>query len=122
MNSPVPLLKLYTKDPVNKYMGYIEINAHKFWIDDLNAFYSEMGYTNEMQLNGVMPDEYIWETFVRHQDNRNCHSCYQLHILSYLFKFSNSFNNSYGHKCTEWIAAEMELRAACTVENCKDRL
>ena len=121
MNQSIPLFKFHTKDPANRFKGFIELNNEKFWIEDLDKFYAEFGYTDEMQLSGVLPDEYIWDTFVRHKENRNCQSCYQLHIITFLFKFSTDFFQKHGHNSGDWLAAEAKKRAACTVEICNDR-
>jgi len=121
MNRSVPIFKFHAKDPANRHMGFIEFNNEKFWIYDLNKFYGELGYTHEMQLDGVMPDEYVWDTFVRHKATRNCQSCYQLHIISFLFKYSAVFYQKHGHEGGDWLASEAEKRAACRVEHCRDR-
>jgi hypothetical protein len=119
MNNCVPLFKLRTKDPTNRYKAYIEFSNDKFRIFDMNTFYSEMGYTEEMRLNGVLPDEYIWETFVK--ESRHSHCCYQLHIMSFLCKFSTDFLQKYAHKCRDWLATEETMKASCPEEGCRER-
>jgi hypothetical protein len=121
MNNTVPLFKLRTKDPTDKNKAYIEVSNDKFQIFDMNTFYNEMGYSDEMRLNGVLPDEYIWETFVKNKDNRHSHSCYQLHIMSFLCKFSTDFVQKYDLKCRDWLAAEETMKASCADESCSDR-
>jgi hypothetical protein len=87
----------------------------------MNTFYREMGYTDDMRLSGVLPDEYIWETFVNLRDNSHTHYCYQLHIMSFLCKFSTDFIQKYGNKCIDWLASVDRKDASCTVESCCDR-
>jgi hypothetical protein len=117
MNNSIPLFKL-RNDPTNKHRSFIEFNGEKFSIADMNTFYREMGYTDDMRLQGVMPDEYIWETFVSQKDNRHVDSCYQLHIMSYLCKFSTDFVQKYGHMCGDLLSAEAIMKASCTAESC----
>lgn len=87
--------------------------------NSMDEFYKEFGYTLEMAKNGVLPEEFIWETYFRHPD-RNCDACYQLHMIEYLLKHADEFAKKYGHECDNWIAAHAEARAACQ-SGCADK-
>jgi len=122
MENNIPLLKFYHKDPANGHLGYICITNgdEKYWIDDLNEFYSTFGDVDQMRKNGVMPEEFILDTFVNHQA-RNCQSCYQLHLIQYLVKHSDTFLNKFGEQLEEWINTYSTERITCTVLDCADK-
>lgn len=118
MPKKIPQLKFRNKSPKVKSFGCVELSdevIHK--IVDLNIFYAGFGYKPEMAQNGIMPDEFIWDTYFRYSD-RNCASCYQLHMIEYLLKNSESFAKEYGHECDHWIDAHAKKRAACKIKEC----
>ena len=85
----------------------------------MDEFYKEFGYTLALAKAGILPEEFMWETFFRHS-GRNCDACYQLHMIEYLLKFADDFAKKYGHECDNWITAHAEARAACKFE-CADK-
>lgn len=85
----------------------------------MDEFYKEFGYTLELAKRGILPEEFIWETYFRHPD-RNCAHCYQLHMIEYLLKYADAFAKKYGHDCDNWIAVHAEARAACK-SGCADK-
>ena len=87
-------------------------------ITDLNEFYKYLGYNSEAALKGILPDEFIWETYIK-DGIKNCASCYQLHIIDYLFRYSATFTKKYGKECQKLIAPHTAEKAACGVKECK---
>jgi hypothetical protein len=77
-------------------------------IDDMDKFYETMGYTHEMQLQGVLAEEFIWEEYV--SSSAPLTACYQKHIIEYMLKNSPSFKEKYGEQCASWIADHANAR------------
>ena len=108
MRSQVPYLRYRPKDPSNRHFGFVEVDGeivHK--VNDLNAFYEAFGYIDDMRKQGVLPEEFIWEEYVK-DSAENHTACYQIHLVEYLIKYSDIFRRKYGVQCVEWLAAHAE--------------
>jgi hypothetical protein len=108
MPNHIPHIKYRSKDPSNRHFGIIEIEGnivHR--VEDLNAFYEAFGYIADMRKQGVLPEEFIWEEYVR-DSVENHTACYQIHIVEYLIKHSDTFRKKYGAQCENWIVAHAE--------------
>jgi hypothetical protein len=122
MTDKTPYFKFHIKSSANKFIGRIELQGEVIHeISDFSEFYNACGYTKSMAKKGILPDDYIWETFFQHSD-RKCTSCFQLHIIEYLLKYSDTFTKKFRHKCDELIEIHAKKRKACAIENCKDRI
>jgi hypothetical protein len=97
---------------VRIYMGDQFIHA----VENLEKFYGFFGFTNEMALAGKLPDEYIWETYVKGKPSDSKY-CLQIHFINYLLNDSKEFREKYQEKCKEWIKAHVEKISAARV-NC----
>jgi len=118
MNSKIPNFKYRLNSPVIKSFGIIELDnvlIHK--VTNHSEFYACLGYHSDLAKQGILPEEFVWETYFRHS-NRTCNSCYQLNIINYLLKNSPSFAKQYFAECEEWIATLTERIALCNVEVC----
>jgi len=121
MTDNIPHFKFHIKSSANRFCGRIELKGEVIHtISDFGEFYSACGYGKSMAKMGILAEDYIWETFFKH-DERNCTSCFQLHVIEYLFRYSDSFTKKFRHKCDEFIEAHVEKRAACSVLDCNDR-
>ncbi len=121
MTDKIPHFKFHIKSSANKFKGRIELKGEVIHeISDFGEFYRACGYTKSMAKKGVLPDDYIWETFFQNTD-RNCTSCFQLHLIEYLLKYSDTFTKKFRHKCDELIEAHAEKRKACFFEPCGDK-
>jgi len=112
MQRPIPRFKYRTRESANKKFGCIEVEGevvHK--IEDLNEFHKAFGYTSDMANAGILPDEFIWEEYIKDKA-ASCAACYQLHIIEYLLKHSATFFQKFGERYDDWIAAHAEARAA----------
>lgn len=95
-------------------------------INELNDFYSVFGYTDEMNKNGIMADEFIWDEYIRSDPNQFS-DCVQMHLIEYLNNYSMTFRSAYGNVCKGWMTEhakarkeKRELCIACKIENgCK---
>ena len=121
MTDKIPHFKFHLKSSANRFKGRIELQGEVIHeISDFGEFYNTCGYTKSMMKKGILPDDYIWETFFKNSE-RNCTSCFQLHIIEYLLKYSDNFTKKFRHKCDELFEMHAEKRKACSVENCADK-
>ena len=120
MRNKIPHFNYRNKSQATKYYGCIEMeNETIHSIVDLDSFYKQFGYNIELAKQGILPDEFIWDTFFKNSD-RNCFGCYQMKMLEYLLKHSLTFTNTYGQECEKWIASYAEARAKCGFADCAD--
>lgn len=89
-------------------------------ITDLNEFYKYLGYSEEIALCGTLPEEFVWETYFKNTI-KNCASCYQLHIIDFLLRYSKTFTKKYGKQCHRLITPHTASKAQCTITTCKAR-
>jgi hypothetical protein len=89
-------------------------------ITDLNEFYKYLGYSERIALSGVLPDEFVWKTYFK-DSVENCASCYQLHIIDFLLRYSKTFAKKYGSQCQKLITPHTALKAQCSATACKAR-
>ena len=86
-------------------------------IENLDDFYSAFGYTTDIAISGILPEEFIWEAYIR-DNSLTFTECLQVHLIEYLFKHSDSFRNRYGAESRGWIAAHIrtisEKGVTCT--------
>ena len=87
----VPNLKYIQPSNSNNHIGYIKYDEEFIYpIKDLAEFYKELGYTKELSFAGVLPDEFIWDTY-RNNLAREYIGCLQLLLINYLSKHSDTF-------------------------------
>jgi hypothetical protein len=120
MQNKIPHFNYRNKSQATRYFGCIESEYETIHsIVDLDAFYKQFGYTIELAKQGVLPDEYIWDTYFKNSE-RDCFCCYQLKMLGYLLKYSLNFANTYGHECDKWITTYSEAKAQCNFADCAE--
>lgn len=121
MTNKIPHFNFRNKSQATKYFGCIETGTEIIHsILDLDTFYKQFGYTINLAKQGILPDEFIWDTYFKNSE-RSCFSCYQLKMLEYLLKHSLTFANTYRNECDNWIATYAEARANCNFADCVDR-
>jgi hypothetical protein len=121
MTDKIPHFKFHIKTSANKFSGRIELKGEVIHtITDFGEFYNACGYTKGMAKKGILPDDYIWETFFQNT-GKNCTSCFQLHLIEYLLKYSETFTKKFRHKCDELIEVHAENRKSCSVDLCVDK-
>jgi len=99
----------YTPSRISKgHAAWIEMDGQPIHeIKNLDAFYTELGYTAEMRMAGVVPDEFIWDEYTK--DNRTSYaSCLQMHLIEYLVKNSIGFLGEYGNQYKTWFDNHIE--------------
>ncbi len=96
----------YTPQRISSgYVTCIEMDGlpiHK--IKNLDAFYKEFGYTENIRKNGVLPDEFIWDEYTK----GNHSACLQMHIIEYLTKNCATFISEYGDQYQNWFDEHIE--------------
>jgi hypothetical protein len=88
----------------SKQSGYIDTDGvmqHR--IKNLDEFYSALGYTADINKTGLLPDEFIWEEYIK-DGAVNTTAFLQNNIIKYLSKHSDSFIKKYGEKYESWYA------------------
>jgi len=108
----IPHFKHCYRDASSKHHEFIEADGeliHK--IEDQDEFYKTFGFTIDMAKAGVLPDEFIWEEYIKDSVTKYT-ACLQMHIIEYLRKHSDTFTRKYGDQYEDWIAAHAEARTA----------
>ena len=114
----IPYFICRTPSAGSKFIGSIEMEGKVIHsTNDLSELYKSCGYSVDLAKEGLLPDEYIWETYFKH-NNGNCICCYQLHLIEFLLKHSGTFFVKYRDQCEVWIAAHAQTRAACVEKAC----
>lgn len=114
----IPQIKYHAKGRTAQ-LGFIEIDGecvHE--LHDLDAFYQVFGYSAEVSKAGILPDEFIWDKYIK--DNSRYTHCLQIHLIDYLKSHSEAFRKKYGVHADVWItyhakstAVKNDLCAAC---------
>jgi len=118
MFNDIPHLKFRLKSPSSNRNACIELSGKDtHFIDDLNVFYKSLGYTLDMALTGILPEEFVWDTYFRHCV-KICNSCYQLNLINYLSTHSDSFKTNYKDQIETWLAHHSEQEQDCHTSNC----
>lgn len=117
----LPQLKIILSSPHHKHYRHILLGEESLcFVEDLDAFYGMLGYTQKMAKSGILPDEFIWEEYVHNADYS---VCLQKHIVDYLHIHSQKFTEQYADEyklfCEEHEAARLARGKACA--GCKLR-
>lgn len=80
-------------------------------IENPDEFYGRLGYTQDAAKAGKLPDEFIWEEYVKDASPKR-QSCFQVRMIEYLITYSNAFREKYGARYAYWIAAHAATIAA----------
>lgn len=119
-------LKVVLSSPHHQHYRHIMLGEESLCIiEDIQAFYCALGYTEDMAKAGLLPDEFMWEEYV-HKSGYSV--CLQRHIMDYLHAHSPKFNETYGEQYEEFVEEHEKARiargslcAGCKLqENCKD--
>lgn len=122
MPKNIPLFKFQIKPTASAKLPCIKFNGEVIHeIQDLNEFYLAMGYGINNVKNEILPEEYLWDKFTKHCASKNCTSCFQLRLISYLLKHSKTFLLKFSRHYDEWIAAHSGAKLACDVTTCSEK-
>jgi len=96
MKEQLPYFYLPMYSDLRKY-GQMGITTHEgiyHAIQDTKGLYETFGYGKKIADAGYMPDEFIWEHYIR-SGAPKCADCIQNLIITYLSKYSGRFMNEY---------------------------
>jgi hypothetical protein len=97
--------------PTESCYGFITLDGNKiFHLDDVEGFYSSLGFTDEYKRTGIEPEEYLWLEYRKDHCNKS-YVCLQLKIIDYLSKHLPTFKANYTEQCKYWIDCCMEFRS-----------
>ena len=90
--------------------------------EDIHALYELFGYTNEMRINQVEPEYYIWENYIKESAPKE-QLCLQAIIITYLNDNSEKFREDYSEAYENWLGTcnSNKLRETEDCLNCKMR-
>jgi hypothetical protein len=86
-------------------------------IENMEEFFAALGYSPEISKEGILPDEFIWERFVRDAEAK-CRQCLNFHIFRYLHQHSVRFNELYQANLEQWPAI-LAMSNLCGQAHCK---
>jgi hypothetical protein len=83
--------------------GCIFLNQEIIYrIYDFNEFYKALGYTDEVNSNGILPEEYIWSEY--HKDGaKKSDTCLQAKIIAYLLSKKVGLKYDFRKSYKSWI-------------------
>jgi hypothetical protein len=116
----IPKFKYGSRDANKNYVIELEGEVvHR--IEDIKEFYQALGYSEDIAKAGLLPDEYIWEKFIKDAETK-CHQCFQLHIFKYLHQQSARFREIYQANLEEWstVLAMAKLCGTAHCPSCKN--
>jgi hypothetical protein len=105
MQNLIPHFQYSIRGDHNNY-GYIVADGELIhWIKNLGEFYKALGYLPSMAMEGIMPDEFIWDKYIK-VGAANSTTCMQMNIIEYLSKYSDNFRKKYSDRYKSWIATD----------------
>lgn len=122
----LPQLKLVLSSPNHQYYRHIMLGEESLcFIEDMNAFYQSLGYSDDVAKAGVLPEEFVWLEYIH---NAGYSVCLQMHIINYLQSHSPAFAEAYRKEYVEFVEEHNKARlargsacAGCKLsEYCKD--
>jgi hypothetical protein len=94
--------------------GWIVVGAERVHrVADEHEFYRALGYTDQDQRAGVMPDEWVWLTYAC-DGAPLCSLCLQARIAAYLHACSEKFRATFGN---DYDAMKGSCTQACLDKN-----
>jgi hypothetical protein len=116
MQLQIPHFNYYAKRVSSKSLWCFEADGEVVYetsnTEDLDKFYRVFGYTREMGMAGILPEEFIWTEYIKGEATAKYTACYQMHIIEYLKNHSAKFRNLYGVECEKWLVAHAEAKVA----------
>lgn len=110
MSKNIPFLTYSFPRPSNNNCGCIVADGQiTYPINDMCEFYEAVGYTHEMQKQGVLPEEFIWEEYAK-DSSPYLSACFQKHLIVFMLNNSPSFKEKYGVNCASWIVEHANER------------
>lgn len=99
----IPEFKYYLSNHRHMHFGSIvadEILFHH--VDNFDEFYKALGYSDDLAVAGVVPDEFVWDRYCRGDASKSL-KCLQVQITVYLYNHSEKFREQYGREYADMI-------------------
>jgi hypothetical protein len=117
MSNLIPFFKYRNPTAANRYVACIEFQGEVIHqILNPEEFYATLGYTQEMNKAGVLPEEFIWDEYIR-DSTASSLARYQMQIIKYLEKHSDTFRNKFGNIYGAWLAELAGIRTEVRLAN-----
>ena len=122
----LPQLKLVLSSPNSQHFRHIMLGGESLcFIEDIDAFYQTLGYTENIAKAGMLAEEFVWEEYIH---NTGYSVCLQMHIFDYLNAHSPAFAKDYSKEYIAFVEEHNKARlargsacAGCKLnEYCKD--
>jgi hypothetical protein len=112
MQKSIPKFAFHLSNPCSeKYRG-IEVNGEiVHWIEDTEKFAGMFGFTHDMRMAGISPDQFIQNEYINNREF-DFTACIQAQIIEYLRVHSKKFIEQHGKQCEKWLTQLARLRAA----------
>lgn len=111
MSNLVPFFKYRNPTAANRYVACIEFQGEVIHhIANPEEFYEMLGYTQAMNRLGVLPEEFIWDEYIKDSTVSSL-ARYQMQIIKYLKIHSETFRNKFGHISEGWLAELVRIRS-----------
>ena len=93
----LPRLQYHLSTLSSHNYGWITLAGEKVHrVGDQDEFYRALGYAEEVREAGLLPDEFVWERYIRESAVKSA-QCLQVQIAAYLRKHSVKFGEEFGH-------------------------
>ncbi|MCE5181260.1 MAG: hypothetical protein LLG15_05620 [Betaproteobacteria bacterium] len=94
----LPIFAYELSNSNHENFGHITVNNRRFHrVSNSDEFFRALGYSAEMRATGLLPDEFIWDRYVR-RPAINAANCLQPKIMAYLAAHSEKFKTEYGRE------------------------
>ncbi len=77
-------------------------------IKDMSGFYRALGYTENVQRNGLTAEEFFWEEY-RKDNGKFRPNCLSARIIKYLLTFSPTFMTDHRDFLSRWAGSCLEI-------------
>jgi len=89
---------------INPQYGYITLGSEEVYrFENVDSFFSELGYTAELRSAGITGDEFIRFKYLKGDEDQNL-VCLQIAIIKYLNKHSAKFKENYAERYMHWLS------------------
>lgn len=71
-------------------------------ISNFDEFFKALGYSEDINATGVLPDEFVWDRYFRDNAAKS-RQCLQTLITSYLYNHSERFRDEFGSEYADML-------------------
>jgi hypothetical protein len=83
---------------------YVEVDGEAVHrISDIKQFYEALGYSDEINKQGILHDEFIWDEYLKDGSSK-CDHCLKAKLVEYLKTHSMKFVEKYGSEIDQCLS------------------